>query len=85
MNGFEKLIDTTRLQRFLSKIQTLLAQKQNTLTFDVSPTAGSTNPVTSGGIWSALNNYGTVSSLNYIVVETGTSGSVGLLNYIAIN
>lgn len=33
-----------------SQVNTLLAAKQNTLTFDSTPTAGSTNPVTSNGI-----------------------------------
>lgn len=33
----------------------LLATKQNTLTFDTTPTASSTNPVTSGGIATALD------------------------------
>ena len=32
-----------------------LAQKQNTLTFDTAPTAGSTNPVTSSGIKQAID------------------------------
>lgn len=32
-----------------------LATKQNTLSFDTAPTSGSTNPVTSGGVASALN------------------------------
>ena len=36
-------------------VQTALAGKQNTLTFDSTPTAGSTNPVTSGGVKAALN------------------------------
>lgn len=33
-----------------------LALKQNTLTFDTTPTSGSTNPVTSGGIYQAISN-----------------------------
>lgn len=33
-----------------------LAAKQNSLTFDSTPTNGSTNPVTSGGIYSALSS-----------------------------
>lgn len=33
-----------------------LAQKQDTLTFDSTPTQNSTNPVTSGGIYTALNS-----------------------------
>ena len=38
-------------------MQTALAGKQNTLTFDTTPTTGSTNPVTSGGIKVALAGY----------------------------
>lgn len=37
----------------VSAMNTALAGKQNTLTFDNFPTAGSTNPVTSGGVKSA--------------------------------
>lgn len=33
-----------------------ISGKQNTLTFDSSPTENSTNPVTSGGVWTALSN-----------------------------
>lgn len=32
-------------------VQTALNEKQNTLTFDTSPKSGSTNPVTSGGVY----------------------------------
>ena len=32
-----------------------LAGKQNSLTFDSAPTSGSSNPVTSGGVYSAIN------------------------------
>lgn len=42
-----------------TEVDTALAQKQNKLTFDTTPTAGSTNPVTSDGIAaeiSALNS-----------------------------
>lgn len=37
-----------------SEIDTLLAAKQPLLTFDATPTQNSTNPVTSGGIWTAM-------------------------------
>lgn len=37
-------------------INTLNEGKQNVLTFDNSPTSGSNNPVTSGGIFTALQN-----------------------------
>ena len=38
----------------ITALQTAVAGKQNTLTFDNAPTAGSTNPVTSDGIRKAL-------------------------------
>lgn len=41
-----------------------IENKQNTLTFDSTPTSGSTNPVTSGGIYSLFN--GVNSSINNI-------------------
>ena len=37
---------------------------QKRLTFDTTPTAGSTNPVTSDGIKTALNNYVTINKVN---------------------
>lgn len=37
-----------------SQVDTLLAGKENTLTFDTAPTQSSTNPVTSGGVYTAL-------------------------------
>lgn len=36
-------------------LQTALNAKQNTLTFDTTPTSGSTNPVTSGGVYTFVN------------------------------
>ena len=41
-----------------AELTTLLAGKQNTLTFDSTPTAQSTNPVTSGGIKSYIDEQG---------------------------
>jgi hypothetical protein len=37
-----------------SEMNNALAGKQNTLTFDTTPTTGSTNPVTSGGVADAI-------------------------------
>ena len=39
-----------------SQVDALRAQKQDTLTFDTTPTSGSTNPVTSGGLYSVLGD-----------------------------
>lgn len=38
-------------------VQTAISGKQDTLTFDSTPTSGSSNPVTSGGIYTALGSY----------------------------
>lgn len=40
----------------VSILQTTVSGKQDRLDFDASPIAGSTNPVTSGGIYNALQN-----------------------------
>ena len=40
--------------------ETALAKKQDKLTFDTSPTNGSTNPVTSGGVYKAIGDIGTI-------------------------
>ena len=40
-----------------SAVNTALATKQDKLTFDTTPTAGSTNPVTSGGVANSLSKY----------------------------
>lgn len=57
-NGWEKLgSQTVDLTGYATEtwVTNQLGSKQNTLTFDTTPTAGSTNPVTSGGIKSALD------------------------------
>lgn len=41
-----------------SALNTGLAGKQNTLTFDTTPTSGSTNPVTSGGVYEKIGAVG---------------------------
>lgn len=55
---FEKLGYDVDLSDYYTKteVDTALAAKQNTLTFDNTPTENSTNPVTSGGIYTALQN-----------------------------
>lgn len=42
-----------------SEVDTALAAKQNTLTFDSAPTQNSTNPVTSGGLYIVLGDIDT--------------------------
>ena len=53
--------------------KTELNTKQNTLTFDTTPKAGSTNPVTSGGIYNAIKASGSISGDSLAVVaKTGS-------------
>ena len=59
-----------------TEVDTALAGKQNTLTFDSTPTASSTNPVTSGGIKTYVDSHdvfkitGTVSASNYTLTDS---------------
>lgn len=57
-------------------VHTIVNTKQDKLTFDSAPTSGSSNPVTSGGILTALTN-GTVTK-----VGTATKGSASLPIYL---
>lgn len=43
-----------------TEVDTALGNKQNTLTFDTTPTANSTNPVTSGGIYNVIGDIETL-------------------------
>ena len=67
-----------------SEIDTMLAGKQNTLTFDTTPTASSSNPVTSDGIKTALddkapNSHASTAS-TYGLGSTGNYGHVKVIN-----
>ena len=61
-------------------LQSALNAKQNTLTFDTTPTAASTNPVTSGGIKTALDakansaDLGDLASQDQVAWSTDISG-----------
>ena len=56
-------------------LQTALNAKQNTLTFDTTPTLNSTNPVTSGGIYTALE---TKADSTTPIVTLASSGTISL-------
>lgn len=47
--------ESSDIAQAVSDINTALAGKQNTLTFDSTPSSGSSNPVTSGGVKTALD------------------------------
>lgn len=70
-----KQIDTQSEE--IEDINTALAGKQNTLTFDDSPTSGSDNPVKSGGIYTALAGKDnadrfTIVNTDYITLSSAT-------------
>lgn len=76
VSGYE-LVGTTAidLTGYYTKteVDTLLGGKQNTLTFDNAPTAGSNNPVKSGGIHTALS--GKQDTLTFDNVPTAGSNN----------
>lgn len=55
MSAITAIKDGTTLDSF-SDVESALANKQDDLTFDSTPTSGSSNPVTSGGVYAALQN-----------------------------
>lgn len=54
-NRTNKYLDGAGLTYLIQKIKTVLNSKQDALTFDSTPTANSTNPVTSGGVKTELD------------------------------
>lgn len=59
--------------RFKENIEALSNEKQNTLSWDTTPTSGSTNPVTSGGVKTALD--AKQDTLNFDNVPTANSNN----------
>lgn len=53
---YEEPADIAQLNNNADLIDAALAEKQATLTFDTTPTSGSTNPVTSGGVYTEAGN-----------------------------
>ena len=69
---YEKVADASNVHTSLqNSINGLSSSKQDKLTFDSTPTANSTNPVTSGGVKTALDKKADTSSLKTVA----TSGS----------
>jgi len=58
MAGEIKYVGEEAIQQVITNVKNLLSDKQDTLTFDTTPTASSTNPVTSGGVLTALTGNG---------------------------
>lgn len=56
-----KFLDLDGLKYAVGKLKALISTKQDKLTFDNTPTSGSSNPVTSDGIYQAISTRVTVS------------------------
>lgn len=61
--------------------KTAWSGKQDALTFDSTPTAGSTNPVTSGGVKSAIDSAVTATEAKIINKSTDLTDSASLVRY----
>ena len=65
-----KACSDVKLAYAIGKIVTMFAGKQDKLTFDSAPTAGSSNPVTSDGVYKAILEHQTTTD------SAPTSGSI---------
>jgi len=65
------------IQTNANNIAALQTSKQNVLTFDTTPTANSTNPVTSAGVYNMIHRqYGAVSITHGTTVDITTNTSI---------
>ena len=89
--GFERN-SSTNLQSFswtkssnkITYSVSSLSNYQTKLTFDSAPTSDSTNPVTSGGVFTALQNAGktyTISATNNTITLTGSDSSTSTATF----
>lgn len=67
--------DTMVISAALNDLNSRLEDKQDALTFDSTPTSGSTNPVTSGGVYTALSTAGDSNVIETVKVN-GTALTV---------
>jgi hypothetical protein len=88
MVGLANVDNTSDVNKPVSSAtQTALNAKQNTLTFDSAPTQNSTNPVSSGGLYTTLagylliatatSTYATIASLANYVTNTSLTSTLG--------
>ena len=70
-------IGTAEEQTISAALNDLNSNKQNTLTFDSAPTSNSTNPVTSGGVYTALSDMATLASPAFTGTPTSTTPTAG--------
>ena len=70
-------LDYNGLKTFWNNIKNKLAGKQDKLTFDSTPTASSTNPVTSGGVKSALDAKANLASPTFTGTPKAPTAAAG--------
>lgn len=70
-------LDYNGLKTFWNNIKNKLAGKQDKLTFDSTPTAGSTNPVTSGGVKTALDAKANLASPTFTGTPKAPTAAAG--------
>lgn len=68
-----------RSPKTITDLENAIAAKQDALTFDTTPTANSTNPVTSGGVKAALDGKTGISRGNNGWVEVKENGEVEII------
>lgn len=78
--------EIVRSDKTIPDLLNAIAAKQNALTFDTTPTAGSTNPVTSGGVKTALDGKAnTIHTHTSIIEETSAESASVSVSGGAVN
>lgn len=76
-------VDPSTITTMQNDITALQSGKQDVLTFDAAPASGSVNPVTSGGVYTAVNNVSIALGVTDLKVST-LEGSMGNSDISAI-
>lgn len=69
LSSLKEQVDTlsSNLTDLIASVASLQTSKQDVLTFDTTPTENSTNPVTSGGVYTAINSLETELAIGTMV------------------
>lgn len=76
-------VDPSTITTMQNDITALQSGKQDVLTFDAAPASGSVNPVTSGGVYTAVNNVSIALGVTDLKVST-LEGAMGTTDISAI-
>ena len=72
-------VDPSTITTMQNDITALQSGKQDVLTFDAAPASGSVNPVTSGGVYTAVNNVSIALGVTDLKVST-LEGAISTIN-----